>query len=182
MIFSNDRQLVRRVKNGCKQSMHTIYLKNKDHLLTLANALLNNRTEAEDVVHDVFVSFAKNVETLNLRKSLKAYLSTCVCNLSRDRLRTQSRHDKKINDYYNEHTTLDPPDILTSAKETNNLIRAALQQLPLEQKEVIVLHIKTGLTFRQIAAYQDVSINTAQGRYRYAIEKLRSILNSEVTK
>jgi RNA polymerase sigma-70 factor (ECF subfamily) len=182
MLFSNDRQLVRKVKNGCKQSMLAIYLDNKDHLLTLANALLNNRTDAEDVVHDVFVSFAKNVETLNLRKSLKAYLSTCVCNLARDRLRTQSRHNKKINDYHNEHTTLDAPDILTSAKETKYLIRAALQQLPLEQKEVVVLHIKAGLTFRQIAAYQDVSINTAQGRYRYAIEKLRSILNSEVTK
>ena len=182
MLFSKDKQLVRKVKNGCKQSMLTIYLNNKDHLLTLANALLSNRTEAEDVVHDAFVSFVRNVETLNLRKSLKAYLGTCVCNLARDRLRTQNVHKKKIDNYHSEHTSLDAPDILASAKETKNLIRVALQQLPLEQKEVILLHIKAGLTFKQIAAYQDVSINTAQGRYRYAIEKLRTILNSELTK
>jgi len=56
----------------------------------------------------------------------------------------------------------------------------ALATLPYEQREVIVLHVKGGLTFHRIAGIQGASINTIQSRYRYGIEKLRSLLNGEV--
>jgi len=48
--------------------------------------------------------------------------------------------------------------------------------LPYEQRETITLHLHGGLTFREIAEHQDVSINTAQSRYRYGLDRLRSIL------
>ncbi|MEA3226372.1 MAG: sigma factor-like helix-turn-helix DNA-binding protein, partial [Planctomycetota bacterium] len=51
---------------------------------------------------------------------------------------------------------------------------------PYEQREVLILHSYSGMKFRTIAKQQGVSINTAQGRYRYALDKLRSILNGEV--
>jgi len=53
--------------------------------------------------------------------------------------------------------------------------------LPYEQREVITLRIEANMTFRRIAALQRTSISTVNGRYRYGIEKLRSLLNSEVT-
>jgi RNA polymerase sigma-70 factor (ECF subfamily) len=56
----------------------------------------------------------------------------------------------------------------------------ALATLPYEQREVVVLHLKGDLTFRAIAKVQDASINTVQSRYRYGIDKLRSMLNGEV--
>ena len=56
----------------------------------------------------------------------------------------------------------------------------ALATLPYEQREVVVLHLKGDLTFREIARIQDTSINTVQSRYRYGIDKLRSLLNGEV--
>ncbi len=56
----------------------------------------------------------------------------------------------------------------------------ALATLPYEQREVVVLHLKGDLTFRAIAAVQGTSINTIQSRYRYGIDKLRSLLNGEV--
>jgi len=54
--------------------------------------------------------------------------------------------------------------------------------LPYEQREVITLRIEANMTFRRIAALQRTSISTVNGRYRYGIEKLRSLLNSEVKK
>ena len=45
---------------------------------------------------------------------------------------------------------------------------------------MVSLYTQGDLTFRQIAAIQNVSINTVQGRYRYGITKLRSILNGEL--
>ena len=56
----------------------------------------------------------------------------------------------------------------------------ALSQSPYEQREAVVLHLKGGMTFGAIARAQGLSINTVQSRYRYGIEKLRSMLNGEV--
>ena len=57
-----------------------------------------------------------------------------------------------------------------------------LGRLPYEQREIIVLHLHQEMRFREIAEALGVSINTVQSRYRYGPEKLRSILNSTVTK
>jgi len=57
-----------------------------------------------------------------------------------------------------------------------------LARLPFEQREVVVLHLRAGMKFRQIAKLQDISVNTIKGRYRYGLSKLRSILNGEVEK
>jgi len=57
----------------------------------------------------------------------------------------------------------------------------AMARVPYEQREVVSLYMEGGMTFREIAAIQDVSINTVQGRYRYGMTKLRSLLNGELT-
>jgi len=58
----------------------------------------------------------------------------------------------------------------------------ALRELPYEQREVVLLRIYSGMRFRAIAKSQGVSINTVQGRYRYALDKLRSMLDGEAGK
>jgi RNA polymerase sigma-70 factor (ECF subfamily) len=56
----------------------------------------------------------------------------------------------------------------------------ALAQLPYDQREVITLRLHGGMKFRQIARQQAVSIKTAQSRYRYGLDKLRSLMQTEV--
>ncbi|MHC4692661.1 MAG: sigma factor-like helix-turn-helix DNA-binding protein, partial [Planctomycetota bacterium] len=51
-----------------------------------------------------------------------------------------------------------------------------------EQREVIILHLQGGMMFSHIARLQGISVNTIRSRYRYGLDKLRSLLNSEVTK
>jgi RNA polymerase sigma-70 factor (ECF subfamily) len=55
-------------------------------------------------------------------------------------------------------------------------------KVPYEQREVVILHLQGGRTFRQIAESQDMPVSTIQSRYRYGLEKLRSLLNGEVEK
>ena len=61
-------------------------------------------------------------------------------------------------------------------------LRYTMSQLPYEQREVITMHLQGGMTFKAIAKSQNLSINTVQSRYRYGLEKLRSLLDSEVEK
>jgi RNA polymerase sigma-70 factor (ECF subfamily) len=57
-----------------------------------------------------------------------------------------------------------------------------MARLPYQQREVVILRLRAGMKFREIARLQDISINTVKGRYRYGLNKLRSILNGEVEK
>jgi RNA polymerase sigma-70 factor (ECF subfamily) len=144
-------------------------------------ALLNDRANVEDVVHDVFVSFAQNAGDFQLSGSLKGYLSICVANRARDKNRALLRQ-----------ATLDPdetgrvgsvttrPDDPVMQSELSSRLDYALSQLPYEQREAIVLHIQSRMGFRQIARLKAVSVNTVMSRYRYGIEKLRSILDGEL--
>ncbi len=58
---------------------------------------------------------------------------------------------------------------------------AALAELPDEQREILVLHLQSELPFREIAKLREISINTAQSRHRYGLDKLRAILDGELT-
>jgi RNA polymerase sigma-70 factor (ECF subfamily) len=74
------------------------------------------------------------------------------------------------------------PDEAVVIAEQLNQLKWALGQLPDVQREVLVLRVYGQMTFREIAKQQQIPTNTALGRYRYAIDRLRSLLNSEVRK
>jgi RNA polymerase sigma-70 factor (ECF subfamily) len=149
-------------------------------MLTVAAGLLDDVNAAQDAVHDVFVAFAQSPERLRLAGSLRSYLTTCVANLARDRLRAgkrQAASSQEVEPQADEQTM--PLSRVIRDEELKQLAEA-LATLPYEQREVLVLHLKGDLTFRVIARLQGVSINTVQSRYRYGIDKLRSMLNGEV--
>jgi len=162
--------------------MCRIYEKYKDYLLTLARALLGDRPAAEDAVHDVFISFAGSVESFTLTGSLRGYLATCVGNLARDRIRARKQQTKNLDSAAEIESNSTNPQQQAIEREELTRLREAMSQLPYEQREAVVLHLKGGMKFREIARLQDVSTGTVQARYRYGLDKLRSMLNSEVTK
>lgn len=176
----NDKLLLWKMKCGSSEALCRIYEKYKIDLLSLAIALLGDINTAEDVVHDVFVSFVESVGTFRLTGSLKGYLLTCVANLSRDRIRKMKKKLVVSNQTDFEMTDLSMPDQTAISIEELKQLRDAIIQLPYEQREIIILHLHGGRTFRQIAALKDSSIGTIQSRYRYGLKKLRQLLNGEV--
>jgi RNA polymerase sigma-70 factor (ECF subfamily) len=174
-----DKLLVFKCKLGRQEPMRRIYQKYKDYLLTVAKALLNDTTTAEDIVHDVFVSFAESIQKFELRGSLRSYLSICVANLARDRMRLKARRDQSLDSLGPITSASDDPVRQMIMTEQLSRLRWAIGQLPYEQREAVVVHIKAGMKFRELAKLQSVSVNTVQGRYRYGLNKLRSLLNSE---
>ena len=175
-----DELLKLRFKYGSKEALRCIYEKYLNNLLTLAMALLNDASAAEDVVHDVFVSFAKGAEEFKLRGSLKGYLATCVINRARDRIRTYKRQPVQLEESELMVSDTNGPDESVIFNEVTRQLNCALAELPHKQREVIVLRLKSNMKFKEIARLQGVSANTIQGRYRYGLKKLRSILNGEV--
>ncbi len=175
-----DKLLILKFNRGNREALRSIYEKYKDDLVTLAAALLTDVTSAEDVVHDVFVSFIKFSPRFRLTGSLKGYLATCVANNARNRNKAGRKHQNA------EASAVMPdangPDTAAMFGEELSQLSRALGQLPYEQREVLLLHSYSGMKFKAIAKQQRISINTVQGRYRYALDKLRSMLNGEVEK
>jgi len=176
----DDRLLLDKAARGCKDSLRRIYERHKDHLLTLARSLTGDRGTAEDIVHDVFVAFARNLPQLRVRTSLWGYLSISVCNRVRDLARAEVRRRPDEGRPAPEPRGPAAPDACAAENELAGRLRAALEQVPLDQREVLLLRTQAGLSFQEIARHQGIGVNTAQGRYRYGIEKLRSLLNSEL--
>lgn len=176
-----DRMLIWRFKLGNRDALRRIYEKYKNDLLKLAVALTNDVSASEDVVQDVFVSFAQSAARIQTSGNLKKYLATCVANRIRNRKRDKQRHEVSgIDDSDCVISHAKRPEQWAILSEEMELLSDAMVQIPYEQREVIGLYMQGGMTFRQIAKVQNVSINTVQGRYRYGLNKLRSILNSEV--
>jgi RNA polymerase sigma-70 factor (ECF subfamily) len=177
-----DELLKLRFKYGSSEALRRIYEKYLNSLLTLAMALLNDVNAAEDVVHDVFVSFAKSTENFRLRGNLKSYLATCVINRARDRIRTNKRRPNRFAESDLMMTEANGPEESVIFNEETHRLNQALARLPDEQREAIILRLHSQMKFKEIARLQGVSTNTIQGRYRYGLNKLRSILNGKVEK
>jgi RNA polymerase sigma-70 factor (ECF subfamily) len=177
-----DKLLILRFKAGSTEALCRIYEKYEGVMLTVAAGLLNDVNAAQDAVHDVFLAFAQSPERLRLTGSLRSYLTTCVANLARDRLRVNKRQAASWPEVEPQADERTMPLGRAIHDEELGQLADALTTLPYEQREVLVLHLKGDLTFREIANVQGASINTVQSRYRYGIDKLRSLWNGEVEK
>jgi len=176
-----DKILVWKLNRGSANALSRIYEKYRDALLRLAIALLNNKGGAEDIVQDVFLNFAESAGTFRLTGSLKSYLATCVANRARNRNLAKLRQKNiELNNLRPLAPNTETPDRWISSCEELKKISDAIALLPYKQREAITLHLYGGLKFREIAELQEVSIKTTQSRYRCGLDKLRSLLNSEV--
>jgi RNA polymerase sigma factor (sigma-70 family) len=178
----DDKHLIWELKQGNKEALRQIYLEYKDTLLTIAASLLHDSYAAEDVLHDVFVSFAAGVAKLELRVSLRNYLISSVVNRVRDSFRKKKHHMVELDKAGQIGTDSDNPEKSAIFAENSQLLADALYQIPLEQRETIVMHLRAGMKFKEIAEIQHIPINTVQGRYRYGLDKLRTILSGEMKK
>lgn len=176
-----DRLLIRRFNAGDRHALRRIYEKYKPDLLSVARALLKDPNAAEDVLHDVFVTFASQAGRFTLKGSLRGYLAICMANRARNVNRRAGRADPQRlargRPEPSQH-----PDCSEAAgdAEQRRIMISALDQLSEEQRCVIALHVLSSLSFREIARQTRQSINTIQSRYRYGLKKLRSLLDGQV--
>ena len=177
-----DKLLVLRCKRGSRDALGRIYEKYKNHLLILAIALLNDTSTAEDVVHDVFVTFVKAVEKFRLTGSLKGYLLTCVANRARNANKAKRQQSVGLDPARTVSSDSDEPARLIICNEQLQELGRAMSELPYEQREAILLHLQGAKTFRAIAKSLRISVNTVKSRYRYGLDKLGLILDNEAKK
>jgi RNA polymerase sigma-70 factor (ECF subfamily) len=160
-----DRALLREVAEGRREALASLYDQHAASLFRHALALTRRRTDAEDLVHGVFVKLAGlGGDLLGLREPA-TYLhrmvhTTWIDAHRRSRLAERYAHDTV-------------PAVAAPGHDEAIGVMRALDELPAEQREVVVLHVMEGFSFREIRSLTGVSLFTAAARYRLAVGKLR---------
>ncbi len=176
----DDQAGTEQLARGDREAVLRVYQQFKDDLLTVAACLLADLAGAEDCLHDLFVKLASGQVRLDPHGNLKGYLVTCIANRARDLLRHRARSaaiplaeiaDRVI------APAVPAVQALVYREEAARLCEA-LTRLPHEQREAIMLRLHGQFTFQQVAEHQGVSLTTAQSRYHYGLEKLRTMLGT----
>ena len=143
-------------------------------LVLYARQWAQDQTEAEDWVQEALMRYWRSRDRAELSVY---YLYRCVRNLAIDasrRKKVESHRQAEI------PFPVELPRLFESSvehEEWRQQVETAMKELPIEQSEVVVLKIWSGLTFQQISKVTETSLGTVTSRYRYALNSLKSLLS-----
>ncbi len=143
-------------------------------LVLFARQFVRQLPDAEDIVQDAFVRFWRKEHSIENRGLLYATVRSVALDLLRRDARRARREANAALDL--EQTTQPQFDFDDGSQQE---LVAAVDHLPVEQREVLVMKIWNELTFVEIAETLGISQNTAASRYRYALASLKRILQSK---
>jgi len=146
-------------------------------LLLCARQWTRSLADAEDVVQDAFVRYWRRQRALggDPQALLLTSIRRAAFDLARRNRRRSDREEMAERGSDDGESFFEP---LAEADDRRRAIEAALQRLPIEQREVLVLKIWGELTFDEIARQLGIPLNTAASRYRYALVALRRELSA----
>jgi len=142
------------------------------YLLGFAKA----EADARDLLQEVFIRLAKVRPMDAAWKNERAFIYRIAHNLAVDWLRQRRTKDRVLEECAEDAAGRFDPGGDPDAREFAARLRAAFSELPDEQRSVAQLKLWEGLTFEEISEAQDIPLNTAASRYRYALDKLRTLL------
>ena len=179
----SDQSLVRQYIQGNESCLEMLIQRHKDRLFTTIILIVKDSYIAEDIFQETFIKIIKNLKAgkYNEEGKFLPWAARIARNMAIDYFRKNRRmptitassgHDVfrtlKIKTENREQQ------IIRSEKES--MVRAAIDKLPPEQRQVLILRHYGDLSFKEIAEMTNVSINTALGRMRYAITNMRKVM------
>ena len=168
-----DQQLFADLAAGRPEALGALYDRHAASLFRHAMALTRRRPDAEDLVQAVFVKLATGAAAWAGVTTHASYLHRMLHTTWLDGHRRRITGERVVKEV-NEATAMSRT-ALAGAEEAIDLARA-LDDLPTAQREVIVLHLTEGFSFREVGRLTGVSLFTAAARYRLAIRRLRKTL------
>src|SRR6059058_3939399 len=143
-------------------------------LLLFARQWVHSAADAEDIVQEAFVKFWRRNHKIDNRGLLYA----AVRSLALDFIRRDARRARREATVLAEAEPVVEPHFELE-DDTQSALAAAVESLPRDQREVLVLKIWNDLTFSEIAGALGISQNTAASRYRYALTNLKKTLQPQ---
>ena len=181
-----DQELVRNYINGHEESLSELVTRHQKKVFTYIRMLVKDTELAEDLFQDVFVKVIHTLKSGNYNEEGKflPWVMRIAHNISIDHFRKAKRIPVvQTKDDFDIFRTLRIDDDNVEEKLIQDQIledvKKLIVELPAEQQEVLILRHYADMSFQEIAAFTNVSINTALGRMRYALINLRKIVKQK---
>ncbi len=170
-----DASLVARMARGDRSAVAELYERHAGRLLALAHRLLRSPSEAEDLIHDVFLeAWRRSADYSAERGSVRTWLLLRTRSRCLDRLKLRRR--ATLSEAPEEHA----PVALAPAHDADqSRLHAILSRMPEAQQEVILLGYFEGLSTTEIAVRLGIPAGTVKSRTRAALLSLRSVLGDD---
>lgn len=179
----SDKDLVHLYVSGDESAIATLLSRHKSKIYTSIYLLVKDRYLAEDIFQDTFIKVINTLKSgkYNEEGKFLPWVLRISHNLVIDHFRREKRNPTITNqDGFDIFEVLgfseESIEDVKLRDENHKELRALIQQLPEEQKEVLIMRHYGDLSFKEIADLTGVSINTALGRMRYALNNLRSMM------
>ncbi len=179
----SDQDLIKEYLKGDERSFEILLSRHQQKIFSTIFLFVKDNSLAQDIFQDVFI---KIIDTLRRGKynhegkfsqwAMRIAYNMCVDQFrKRKRKPTISKSDEfDIFDVIESSEINAEQNIIQS--QTHSKIRELLEELPPEQKEVVVLRHYADMSFKEISQLTNVSINTALGRMRYALINMRKLV------
>ena len=182
MLSSNlsDQELVKKYINGDNYSFEVLLNRHKNRVFAFIMSKIKNKDLSEDIFQDTYVKVVNSLQKgkYNEEGKFLPWVMRIAHNLVIDHFRKQKKmHMVRSNNDFDifdiiKDDSINVDDRLIRDQIFNDL-RALIDLLPKDQKEVLKMRYFEEMSFKKIAEYFDISINTALGRMRYALINLR---------
>ncbi|MFD2920200.1 RNA polymerase sigma factor [Terrimonas rubra] len=178
-----DNELVDLFTNGHLDALETLVLRHKDKLYTSILFMVKDKHLAEDIFQDVFIRVIDTMRNGRYTDEGKflPWAMRIAHNLCVDHFRKVKRtptirtgDDKDIFEVLN--FSEESAEYVMIKRQSHDRVRNMLDHLPEDQREVIILRHYADMSFKEIAAATNCSINTALGRMRYGLINLRKMM------
>ncbi len=183
----SDQELINQFQNGNQQGIEVLINRHKNKVYTYILILVKDSALAEDIFQDTFIKIVHSLSSGRYKDNGK-FLSWTIRiahNLTIDHFRKIKQNSEISGESYENFIlnsrkySLENVEDLLIKEQIRKDVRSLVDELPSEQKEVILLRHYGDLSFKEIAEQTDVSINTALGRMRYALINLRKLISEK---
>lgn len=163
---------IAKIAGGDKEALALLYEQTHAAVYGFALSILKNRQDAEDVLQDTYIQIWKAAGTYRPEGKPLAWIFTITRNLSLMDFRQQSRMITVTPEEW-QLLFADQPKM---SVEDRLVLSALLGILTDEDRQIVMLHVLTGLKHREIAEILNMKISTVLSRYNRALKKLRNAL------
>lgn len=173
---------MRRLADGDVSAIGVLYDRHAPMLFPIALRILRDRAQAEDALHDTFLTVAtRAAQYASERGSVVVWLVALVRNLSIDRTRRRHRRGsiERHRLAYEPQSAVESPDQGALNADENAKVCRALASLPDVQRTTLESAFFEGLTYSQIAARERVPLGTIKSRANRAVVSMRAALAQE---
>ncbi|NCB41743.1 MAG: sigma-70 family RNA polymerase sigma factor [Clostridia bacterium] len=178
-------KLINKAKNGDEKAFESLVLSCQNKAYAIAFRYMKNETDTLDVLQEAFIKMYINIETFSFKSAFETWFSRIVINCCYDALRKMKAFNSKT-DLIDESEALGNiedtkflPESILLKKESSEMVLKALDSLPKEQRDVLILREYNHFSYFDISDILQLSEGTVKSRLNRAKLHLRDILTEQ---